>query len=73
MDESLYAAFLPLLNSHASRVKSRAHISLPPPRKHSSLPTLDGVVDTKAVRDLFEAEFRKRMPTIRHRPETPSQ
>ncbi|MEZ5089798.1 MAG: GTPase [Micropruina sp.] len=38
-----------------------------------TLPTLDGVVDTKAVRDLFEAEFRKRMPTIRHRPETPSQ
>ncbi len=31
------------------------------------LPKLNGVVDTKAVRDLFEAEFRKRMPTIRQR------
>ena len=26
-----------------------------------------GVVDTKAVRDMFESEFRKRMPTIRHK------
>jgi len=32
-----------------------------------TLPTLNGVVDTRAVKDLFEAEFRKRMPTIRHR------
>ncbi len=31
------------------------------------LPKLDGVIDTNAVRDLFEAEFRKRMPTIRKR------
>ena len=31
------------------------------------LPSLNGVVDSKAVRDLFEEEFRKRMPTIRQR------
>ena len=31
------------------------------------LPKLNGMVDTDAVRDLFEAEFRKRMPTIRQR------
>lgn len=30
-----------------------------------SLPTLNGVIDTAAVRRLFEEEFRKRMPRIR--------
>ncbi len=31
------------------------------------LTKLNGVFDTKAVRDMFESEFRKRMPTIRHK------
>ncbi|MFZ1412068.1 MAG: GTPase [Micropruina sp.] len=30
-----------------------------------SLPSLNGVVDSQAVKDLFEAEFKKRLPTIR--------
>ncbi len=30
-----------------------------------ALPQVDGVINSAAVRDLFEAEFRKRMPTIR--------
>jgi len=29
------------------------------------LPTIDGVIDSQAVRVLFEEEFYKRMPTIR--------
>ncbi|MFP5417513.1 MAG: GTPase family protein, partial [Actinomycetes bacterium] len=33
------------------------------------LPMMDGVVDSSAVRDLFDTEFRKRMPTIRQRDE----
>lgn len=34
------------------------------------LPSMEGVIDSRAVQDLFEAEFRRRMPTIRHeRPE----
>ncbi len=32
-----------------------------------TLPSLNGVVDSQAVKDLFEAEFKKRMPTIRQR------
>ncbi|MFT4294311.1 MAG: 50S ribosome-binding GTPase [Micropruina sp.] len=32
-----------------------------------SLPKLDGVIDSAAVRELFESEFRKRMPVIRRR------
>ena len=34
------------------------------------LPTVAGVVDTKAVKDLFETELAKRLPGIRHRDST---
>jgi uncharacterized protein (DUF697 family) len=33
------------------------------------LPELNGVVDSRAVKDLFEAEFRKRLPNIRPKTE----
>lgn len=37
------------------------------------LPMLNGVIDSKAVHDLFMSEFQKRMPTVKRRdnPETP--
>jgi uncharacterized protein (DUF697 family)/GTP-binding protein EngB required for normal cell division len=38
---------------------------------HGRLPMLNGVVDSNAVRDLFMAEFSKRMPRIKQKEQAP--